>query len=125
MVLIDTSVWIRFFMGREPFVGELKRLLSIEQVAGHDLVYGELLIGDRSGRANFLSGYRRMFQAATVSHEDVVAFVEMRNLHGRGVGWIDVSLLASAIVSGLKLWTANPRFSAMADEFGVDYRVPS
>jgi hypothetical protein len=66
-----------------------------------------------------------MFQAAIIPHKDVVTFVELRSLHGRGVGWIDVSLLASALVNGLKLWTADPRFSAMADEFGVDYRPPN
>ena len=125
MVLVDTSVWIRSFAGREPFVRELDRLLSIDHVAGHELVYGELLIGDRGGRTKFLSGYRRIFQAATIPHKDVVVFVEVRDLHGRGVGWIDISVLASAIVSGFKLWTADPRLSAMANEFGVDYRVPN
>jgi predicted nucleic acid-binding protein len=123
MVLVDTSVWIRFLMGREPFFGELSRLLSLDQVASHELVYGELLIGDRGGRKKLLADYRRRTQAATVPHREVVAFVERRRLHGRGVGWIDVSLLASAIVSGLKLWTADPRLSTIADEFGVDYRV--
>jgi predicted nucleic acid-binding protein len=125
MVLVDTSVWIRSFAGREPFAPELERLLSSDQVVGHELIYGELLIGDRGGRRKLLSGYNRMFQAAIVPHTDVVAFVEVRNLHGRGVGWIDVSLLASAIVSGLKLWTADPRVSAMANDFGVDYRIPN
>jgi predicted nucleic acid-binding protein len=125
MVLVDTSVWIRSFAGREPFARELDRLLSTDQVAGHELVYGELLIGDRGGRTKFLSGYRRIFQAPIIPHKDVVAFVDVRDLHGRGVGWIDVSLLASAIVSGLKLWAADPRLSAMADEFGVAYRVPN
>jgi predicted nucleic acid-binding protein len=125
MVLIDTSVWIRFLMGREPFLRELKRLLSVDEVAGHDLVYGELLIGDIGGRKKILSDYDSLFQAAIVPRSDLVAFVERRNLHGRGVGWIDVSLLASAIVGGLKLWTADPRLSAMANEFGVDYRVPN
>jgi predicted nucleic acid-binding protein len=124
MVLVDTSVWIRFLMGRDPFVAELKRLLQMGQAVAHELVYGELLMGDRGGRKNLLSDFDKMFQAATIPHRDVVAFVQMRNLHGRGVGWIDVSLLASAIVGGLKLWTADPRLSAMADEFGVDYRVP-
>lgn len=123
MVLVDTSVWIRSFAGREPFAQELDRLLSTDQVVGHELVYGELLIGDRGGRTKFLSGYNKIFQAATIPHMDVVAFVAVRDLHGRGVGWIDVSLLASAIVSGLKLWTADPRLSAMANEFGVDYRM--
>ena len=125
MVLVDTSVWIRSFAGREPFVRELDRLLSTDQVAGHELVYGELLIGDRGGRTKFLRDYSRIFQAAMIPHKDVVAFVEVRDLHGRGVGWIDISLLASAIISRFKLWTTDPRLSAMANEFGVDYRVPN
>jgi predicted nucleic acid-binding protein len=125
MVLVDTSVWIRSFAGREPFARDLDRLLSTDQVAGHELVYGELLIGDRGGRTKFLSGYSKIFQAAIIPHKDVVAFVEVRDLHGRGVGWVDISLLASAIVSGFKLWTTDPRLSAMANEFGVDYRVPN
>jgi predicted nucleic acid-binding protein len=123
MVLVDTSVWIRAFMGREPFAPELDRLLSIDQVVGHELVYGELLIGDRGGRKKLLSNFGKMFQAANVPHTDVVAFVEMRNLHGCGVGWIDISLLASAMVSGLKLWTADSRLSELATEFGVNHRV--
>jgi predicted nucleic acid-binding protein len=125
MVLVDTSVWIRSLAGREPFLRELKRLLNVDEVAGHDLVYGELMIGDLGARKKVLSDYETLFQAAIVPHSDVVAFVAGRSLHGRGVGWIDVHLLASAIVSRLKLWTADPRLSAMADEFGVDYRVPN
>ena len=125
MVLVDTSVWIRSFAGRQPFAHELDRLLSNEQVEGHELVYGELLIGDRGGRKQLLADYKQMFQAAVVPHPEVVAFAESRRLHGLGVGWIDVSLLASAIVSGLKLWTADPRLASMAHELGVDYQVPN
>jgi predicted nucleic acid-binding protein len=125
MVLIDTSVWIRFLMGREPFVRELKRLLDVGEAAAHDLVHGELLIGDLGGRKKLLDDYDKLFHAASVPHSDVVAFVEMRNLYGRGIGWIDVHLLASALVSRLKLWTADPRLSVVADEFGVDYRAPN
>jgi len=46
-------------------------------------------------------------------------------LHGRGVGWIDVHLLASAIVERLQLWTADPRLAAVAGELGVAYEVPA
>jgi hypothetical protein len=60
-----------------------------------------------------------------VPHRDAVAFVRDRDLHGRGVGWIDVHLLASAIVGRLRLWTAAPRLSAVANEFGVAYRAPA
>ncbi len=123
MVLVDTSVWIRFLMGREPFLGELGRLLNADQVVGHELVYGELLIGDRGGRKKLLGDYKLRMQAATVPHREVVTFVEHRHLHGRGIGWIDVHLLASAMVSDAELWTADPRLAAIANEFGVDYRL--
>lgn len=122
MVLVDTSVWIRAFSNRAPFAEELERLLDLNEVAGHDLIYGELLIGDRGGRKSFLAKYKGMTQVATVPHWEVVTFVEHRHLHGRGVGWIDVHLLASALVSESQLWTADPRLSAVAHDFGVEYR---
>jgi predicted nucleic acid-binding protein len=122
MVLVDTSVWIRALSNRAPFAEELSRLLDLDEVAGHDLIYGELLIGDRGGRKKLLADYARMTQAAKVPHREVVTFVENRRLHGRGIGWIDVHLLASAMVSEARLWTADPRLSAVAHDFGVDYR---
>ena len=95
-------------LGR-PYAAELDRLLSLDEVTGHELVYGELLIGDRGGRRKLLAAYERIHQANLVPHNDVVAFVRDRNLHGRGVGWIDVHLLASAIVGRMQLWTADSR----------------
>lgn len=120
-VLVDTSVWIRFFAGREPFASELRRLLLLDEVSGHELIFGELLIGDRGGRSKLLADYEKMHQAAAVPHANVVAFVRHRDLHGRGVGWIDIHLLASAIVGRLLLWTADPRLAAMAEDLGVAY----
>ena len=125
MVLVDTSVWIRSLANRLPYVAELDRLVGLDEVTGHELVYGELLIGDRGGRRKLLAAYERMHQAAMVPHRDLVAFVRDRGLHGRGVGWIDIHLLASAIVERLQLWTADPRLSAVANEFGVAYTVPT
>lgn len=121
MVLVDTSVWIRALSNRAPFAEELGQLLDQDEVAGHDLIYGELLIGDQGGRKKLLTDYKRMFQTATIPHPEVVTFVEHRHLHGRGIGWIDVHLLASAMVSGVKLWTADPRLSAVAHELGCGF----
>jgi hypothetical protein len=122
VILVDTSVWIKFLSNQEPYASELDRLLSLDQVVGHELVYGELLIGDRGGRGKLLNAYEHMYQASSVPHEDVVAFVRGRGLHGRGVGWIDIHLLASALVGGFPLWTADPRFGAMAESFGIGHR---
>jgi len=125
MILVDTSIWIRSLANRPPYTAELARLLDLEEVTGHELVYGELLIGDRGGRAKFLAAYERMHQAAMVPHSDVARFVRDRDLHGRGVGWIDIHLLASAIVGRSQLWTADSRFSAVASQLGVAYLMPA
>jgi len=124
MVLVDTSVWIRFLANREPYAAQLDRLLERDEVVGHELIFGELLIGDRGGRPKLLAAYEQMRQASIIPHREVVAFVRDRRLQGRGVGWIDVHLLASALVDRLQLWTADPRFADVADELTVAY-VPS
>jgi predicted nucleic acid-binding protein len=121
MVLVDTSVWLRFLSDRGPYAAELDALLSRDEVTGHELVYGELLIGDKGGRASLLAMYERMHRAITVPHAEVVAFVRDRGLHGRAAGWIDVHLLASALVGRLRVWTVDPRFLDLARELGVAY----
>lgn len=123
MVLVDTSVWIRFLSNQAPYAAELDRLLSLDQVAGHELVYGELLIGDRGGRKSVLTAYERMHQAGMVSHQEAVTLVRARNLNGRGAGWIDIHLMASAIVGLFKLWTADQPLAALAAELGIAYRA--
>ena len=125
MILVDTSVWIRFLRNRAPYAAELGRLVSLDAVTGHELIYGELLIGDAGGRAKLLSSYQHMHQAAVVPHRDVVEFVRHRGLHGRGLGWIDVHLLASAVVERLELWTADRHLSAVAGELGIAYEAPA
>jgi predicted nucleic acid-binding protein len=123
-VLVDTSVWIRFLANQGPYAAELDDLLERDEVVGHELIFGELLIGDRGGRPKLLAAYQQMHQASVIPHPEVVAFVRDRRLQGRGVGWIDVHLLASALVDRLQIWTADPRFAEVADELAVAY-VPS
>jgi predicted nucleic acid-binding protein len=125
MVLVDTSVWIRFLSNRAPCASELDRLLGLDEVTGHELVYGELLIGDRGGRGKLLAAYEQMHQARIVPHREVAAFVRARDLHGRGVGWIDIHLLASALAGRMQLWTVDTRFAAVAKELGVGYEIPA
>lgn len=123
MVLVDTSVWIRFLANRVPYAAELDRLLDLEEVSAHELVYGELLIGDCGSRQTFLASYQRMYRATTIAHGEVVEFVRRRALQGRGVGWIDIQLLASALVDQHKVWTADANFHTVAEELGVVYQA--
>jgi predicted nucleic acid-binding protein len=120
-VLVDTSVWIRFVTNRAPYATALQALLRRDEVSGHEFVYGELVIGDRGGRKALISDYDRMARAPLVSHTEVTAFVRDRNLSGRGIGWIDAHLLASAIVARMKLWTADAPLATIATELGISY----
>lgn len=120
-VLVDTSVWIRFLANRAPYAAGLDDLLSRDEVSGHAFVYGELLIGDRGGRKALLANYEAMDQAPVVSHAEVVAFVRDRQLNGRGIGWVDAHLLASALVGRLRLWTADSPLATVATELGIAF----
>lgn len=85
MVLVDSSVWVRALSGKQPYRDHLDALLADESVLGHELVYGELLVGDPGGRATVLGTYALLTRAPTVPHEEVVSLVRVRRLYGRGM----------------------------------------
>ncbi|MBV8818610.1 MAG: PIN domain-containing protein [Acidobacteriaceae bacterium] len=121
MVLVDTSVWIRFLANRSPYAAELDRLLDRDEAAGHNLVYGELLIGDPGGRRELLNSYQLIHWISTIPHAEVVTFVQSNKLYGQGIGWIDAQLLASALVADTPLWTADGRLAELARELGIGH----
>jgi len=121
MVLVDTSVWIRAFAKSRTYANPLDRLMELELAARHELVFGELLIGDPGGRDKFLREYSHYHEAPSVPHREVIELVRLRRLHGRGLGWIDAHLLASALAGRMKLWTAHAALAAAAGELSIGY----
>jgi predicted nucleic acid-binding protein len=121
MVLVDTSVWIRFLANRMAYAAELDRVLERDEAAGHDFVYGELLIGDSGGRTQLLKSYDLIHRVPAVGDADVATFVRSHQLHGSGIGWIDAHLLASALVADTSFWTADARLAKLASELGIAY----
>jgi len=102
MILVDTSVWIHHFRtGSE----QLRSLLDEEQVFCHPFIAGELACGTLRNRHEILSLLRALPQARLLEHEEVLHFLEGRHLYGRGLGWVDAHLLASALLTGCTLWT--------------------
>jgi predicted nucleic acid-binding protein len=121
VILVDTSVWIRFLTNKAPYTAELDRILDRGEAAGHDLIHGELLMGDSGGRRELLSLYDLIHRLPTVPHAEVAVFVRTRKLQGRGIGWINAHLLASALVANARLWTADERLSKLAGELGAGF----
>ena len=54
-----------------------------------------------------------------VENEEVLTFVERHRLMGRGVGWVDVHLLASAALESVLLWRLDRRLAAIARSLGI------
>ena len=53
--------------------------------------------------------------AIAVEHEEVLTFIESHDLMGKGLGYIDVHLLASAVLTGLPIWTLDKKLEQVAD----------
>lgn len=121
MILVDTSIWVRFLANREPFASVLDQLLESDEVAGHEYVFGELLVGDRGGRGKLLTAYALIPQLGRIPHAEVVAFARERRLLGLGVGWSDIHLLASAIAASCQLYTADNRLAEIARQLRIGY----
>jgi predicted nucleic acid-binding protein len=118
-VLVDTSVWRRYFAGA-PAVRGLGGLLDEDgAVLVHPFVVGEMVLGGLSTREEEL--FTRLPAALVVPHDEVLGFVRRRRLARRGVGWVDAHLLASALASGGALWSVDASLSAAAAELGVGY----
>ena len=119
MVLVDTSVWIDHL--RSPNL-QLMDLLLVGQVLGHPAVLGELSCGNLKDRRNFLLSLSELPQATPASNAEVLNFIEARKLYGRGLGWVDAHLLASARLSGCRLLTLDLRLQQAAMDLAVGLR---
>jgi predicted nucleic acid-binding protein len=115
-VLVDTSVWIKHFRQGDPRLAEL---LSQGRVVIHPFVSGELACGNLKDRAAILSDLNALPSTKLASDAEVSQLIEEHRLWGRGLGWIDAHLLASALVSNCGFWTLDTRLAKVARELGL------
>ena len=102
MTLVDTSVWVDHFRRRNA---ELAELLDRGDVVGHPWIVGELACGHLRRRREILALLAVLPQARSVEDEEVLHFIVTRRLFGKGIGWVDAHLMASATLTGATLWT--------------------
>ena len=120
-VLVDTSVWRRYFSGSAG-VRQLGDLLDEDgAVLTHPFVIGELVLGGLSAREE--AHFARLPSAAMVAHDEVLEFVRRRRLMRRGVGWVDAHLLASTLTSSAVLWSIDADLKAAADDLAVAFQA--
>jgi predicted nucleic acid-binding protein len=118
-VLVDTSVWVDHFRRGNA---RLRARLDAGEVAYHPFILGELACGNLRAREEVLSLLAALPQVPMAEHEEVLALVEGNRLMGRGLGWIDMHLLASARLARTALWTLDRRLASVAGELGLGGR---
>ena len=123
MILVDTSVWVDHLRSGVP---QLVALLNRSAVVMHPFVVGELACGSLRNRSALLTLLQDLPSATTATDIEALAFIERRSLHGKGIGYVDVHLLASvALTDGAALWTRDKRLRAAAEVLGCAYLTTS
>jgi predicted nucleic acid-binding protein len=112
-MLIDTSVWVEHLRRGDP---TLSALLNRDEVECHPFIIGELACGSLRRRSEVLTLLQRLPQVPVLGDDEALTFIERRRLMGRGIGWIDAHLLASAALSNTPIWSRDRRLAEVARE---------
>ena len=119
MILADTSVWIDYFRrGNAAFGARLDE----RAILMHPLILGELMLGGLPDQERLIPDLRALPAAPVASPDETVLFIGVERLAGRGIGYVDAALLASArLESGTLLWTRDRRLAAVAADMLIGY----
>ena len=118
MVLVDTSIWVLHLReGNEKLV----TLLNNGDVMCHPFIVGELACGNIKNRATILSLLQLLPMAVQVENEEVLQYIEANTLMGKGLGYVDMHLSASAVLSGVPIWTLDKNFAKIIEKLNIGY----
>lgn len=118
MVLVDTSVWVDHFRRDNR---RLRKLLLDQGVLCHPIVIGELSCGHLRDRKTILKLLQNLPRPVLATNDEVLTFIETRDLSGKGIGFIDAHLLASCSLGRNFLWTLDKKLMTLARSQGIDY----
>ena len=119
MILVDTSVWVDHLRDGTP---ALAAALEQGRVLMHPFVLGELACGNLKNRSEVLQLLGELPAAPMATDPEALDFIERRALMGRGIGYVDVHLLASVALAGTsQLWTRDKRLAAVAADLELAY----
>ncbi len=120
MILVDTCIWVSHLRDGSS---KLERLLNDGDVLCHPFIIGELACGNIKNRSEILSLLSALPKADLLDNEELLLFIERNNLMGKGLGLIDIHLLASTILSEAALWTLDAKLKHGAHAIGVSTNI--
>ncbi|RLA38611.1 MAG: VapC toxin family PIN domain ribonuclease [Gammaproteobacteria bacterium] len=119
MILVDTSIWIDHLRKKG---GRLVAVLEANLVLIHPFIIGELACGNLRNRDGLLGHLHELPQITVATDSEVLHFIQQGNLMARGVGYLDMHLLASVQLHGhARLWTRDKRLAAISRELQLSH----
>ncbi|MCP1199888.1 hypothetical protein NIM86_10755 [Notoacmeibacter sp. MSK16QG-6] len=99
-------------------------LLNDNIIACHRNVVIELALGSLPDRNNTLAFFDGLPLLLEAELSELRQFIDTRRLFNRGIGLVDLSLLAACLInSGTVLWTRDRRLKDAAVECGVAFNL--
>lgn len=112
MIIIDTSIWIEFFRGNQPYFDQVSELIEDNEIIGLSPIFGELLQGaknnsERSIIIDFWNNINKLKEDAIF----ILAGEESgRNKWlDRGIGLIDSVIITAARNSTSFVWSLDKK----------------
>ena len=118
-VLVDTSIWVNHFRSSNS---HLEGLLDNTEVVCHPLIIGELACGNIKNRNEILTLLSSLPMAPEVEYDEALEFIELNKLMGKGIGFIDIMLLASSRLAELPIWTNDKKLKEAAQRIHISYK---
>jgi len=87
----------------------------------HPFIIGELACGNFKNRREIFGLLNDLSSVKTVSTEEFYFFIERHRLYGTGLGFVDVHLLASALMSHCLIYTRDKTLFAAANSLKIVY----
>lgn len=120
MVLVDTSIWVEHLRNGHD---RLIELLDEGRVLIHPFVIGELACGNIRNRVEILALLHALPMSTVADIEEIIVFIDTNRLMGKGLGYVDVNMLASAILSNVCLWTRDKPLADAAAGMGIGFEL--
>jgi predicted nucleic acid-binding protein len=113
VILVDTSVWIDFFRGRDIVLrDQLAEYLENRIVMGLSTIFGELIQGAKTDDEEktileFWNTIPKLNETQLFTEAGKLS--NRYKLYSKGIGLIDCHLLAAAKLHDLNLWTLDKK----------------
>ena len=119
MILVDTSIWVDHLRKGNR---HLEKLLLDAKVVCHSFVIGELACGNIKNRSEILILLQSLPTTPRIDLDEYLYFIDQNRLHGLGIGFVDIHLLASAKLADIPIWTADKKLDEAAISLNISYR---